>query len=268
MLENDLKIIGENSDMFINIPISLNFNPEPNQYETLTNNYNGEGLGIINGTVDYEKIRIKPCVSESNLKEINYINFNMFFYLNNGWENSITKLEQIGYDNSDVLYRKEKLKKTFLRLSFYDSNDLKKQNLLYYSSIFIDSADLYSKSAIGINVDSLDIKFKTYNPLKQINKNSSEGYYLYLFKDDIALNENKTIYLKIEYNNAINGKTLLFCPNKSLSDNNGFTLQELKNNMFIEIEYKYDDVNDKYIYWFKNKNSENVEINLYQAKVK
>ena len=54
-------------------------------------------------------------------------------------------LTYLGFTDSDVKYRKNKLKKTFLRLSFYDSTQPTNQNLLAYSTVFVDTGKLYGK---------------------------------------------------------------------------------------------------------------------------
>ena len=58
------------------------------------------------------------------------------------------KSDLIGYLNftdADVYYRKKKISQSFLRLSFYNSKDPVEQKLLYYSTIFLDSGELYGK---------------------------------------------------------------------------------------------------------------------------
>jgi len=54
-------------------------------------------------------------------------------------------LSYLGFTNNDVRYQKNKLKKSFLRLLFYDSMNQTNQNLLYTSTIFMDSGVLFGK---------------------------------------------------------------------------------------------------------------------------
>ena len=54
-------------------------------------------------------------------------------------------LSYLGFTTNDVKYQKNKLKKSFLRLSFYDSPDAGTQSLLAYSTVFVDCNKLYSK---------------------------------------------------------------------------------------------------------------------------
>ena len=51
----------------------------------------------------------------------------------------------LGFTNKDVKYQKNTLKKSFLRLSYYDSMNEADQHLLAYSVVYFDTAKLYSK---------------------------------------------------------------------------------------------------------------------------
>lgn len=54
-------------------------------------------------------------------------------------------LSYLGFTNDDVKYQKSKLKKSFIRISFYDSDNVGNQNLLHTSTIFLDSGNLFAK---------------------------------------------------------------------------------------------------------------------------
>lgn len=62
-------------------------------------------------------------------------------------------LSFLGFSNDDVKYQKSKLKKTFLRISFYDSDNIGNQNLLHSSTIFLDSGNLFAKYIKNINTE-------------------------------------------------------------------------------------------------------------------
>jgi hypothetical protein len=124
-----------------------------------------------------------------------------------------------------------KLQKSFLRLSFYDSNDTRKQNLLFYSTVFIDAGELYGKyntlktkatnneidgydkdsDVIYIDDDNLPRLSSQFVITNKFNSNkSSEGFYLYLFNKTLPKKLPKTIYMKVEFNHAKYGKTVPF----------------------------------------------------------
>ena len=62
-------------------------------------------------------------------------------------------LSYLGFTNDDVKYQKSKLKKSFLRISFYDSDNVGNQNLLHTSTIFLDSGDLFAKYIKNIETE-------------------------------------------------------------------------------------------------------------------
>lgn len=54
-------------------------------------------------------------------------------------------LTYLDFTTNDVKYQKNKLKKSFLRLSYYDSPNSGDQRLLAYSTVYVDNNKLYSK---------------------------------------------------------------------------------------------------------------------------
>lgn len=62
-------------------------------------------------------------------------------------------LSYLGFTNDDVKYQKSKLKKSFLRISFYDSDNIANQNLLHTSTIFVDSGDIFAKYIKNIETE-------------------------------------------------------------------------------------------------------------------
>ena len=267
MLKYTIKVDKENIvDNVINIPLGQLFYPNSDQYFLSENKIDLDTKSVINSTIDYEKVKIHPVVSGGTYNDVTSIQFNLNFYINNNWTTETTSLSQIGFDEDDVINRRQQLEKTFLRLSFYDSDDLKAQNLLFFSTIFVDSGKLYSEFITGSTIAELKMRFNINNPKLTSEIKSFEGFYIYLFSDDVPKNKIKTIYMKVEYNSALNGKTSLFLKNRS-DTNYGFALNELKNNMFLPISVEYNTILNKYVYWFNDHNAQNTDITLYQAKV-
>lgn len=276
MLINKIKL-GDISDGYINIPLNSDFSIETRQYDLLEKNFNLSNEDIINKTVDYEKVKLYPT---GDTGICDSLNFKLHFYNNSDWDYDTTKISDIGFTLDDVENKRKRLEKTFIRLSFYDSKDLKKQNLLYYSTIFIDIDDMYSKFIEdGSIITNLKTEFFVPNPKLSSKIKSFEGFNLYLFKDDIPKNDVKTIYMRVDFNNASNGRSVLFTKDKPLTIS-GYTMEELYNNLFYEIDCSYDSNIKKHIYKFIGKditpynNQEDkyiknaINIDLYQAKVK
>jgi len=57
----------------------------------------------------------------------------------------------LGFTNADIKYQKNKVKKSFLRLSYYDSPNPIKQNLLAYATIFMDTGKLFEKYMTNVS---------------------------------------------------------------------------------------------------------------------
>lgn len=64
-------------------------------------------------------------------------------------------LSYLGFTNDDIKFQKSKVKKSFLRISFYDSDNYANQNLLHTSTIFLDSGDLFAKYIKNIETENV-----------------------------------------------------------------------------------------------------------------
>lgn len=252
-------------------------------------------------------------------------------------------LSYLSFTNEDVKYRRNSLKKSFVRLLFYDSTDPFKQKLISYSTIFVDSGtllDRYMKNVVkdklnagyvqikeqgisineitglnGIRVDrELNISYKMDEDEledcrlssqlvvsdKFLSSSSSEGFYLYLWKDNVGDGVPNDIYMKVEYNHAKFGRIIPFMMPyresghkkqiKSFDDvvkdvfngsadnggdfNKGYTVEEYRKYSYIHFKYERVEEFGGYVYYL-DENYTNVEIegdslilNLYEANVK
>ena len=183
------------------------------------------------------------------------LNEDFFSYKNKESEQS-DLLSYLGFTNNDIRFQKNKLKKSFLRLLFYDSTNPSNQNLIAYSTIFMDSGEYFTKF----------VRYIEESPYRQFNENgeverdddnniteykgikvnrepdgtlltekdieeyrlssqlvvydkynssaSSEGFYLYLWRDLLKEVEDKynglELYMKVEFNHAGYGRVIPF----------------------------------------------------------
>ena len=203
----------------------------------------------------------------------------------------------LNFTDNDIFYKKKKVSQSFVRLSFYNSPDPIEQKLLYYSTIFIDATELYGKYVkqlmymednglfnekknkdLNLNAavvfcsggTRLDTKMVITNEFDRTK--SSEGFNLYLFAEDKNFNlENgeKTIYMKVEFNHAGNGKTLpmIMWP-KVNGEYVPLTMDNFIENLYIPIKLTY--INDRYVYYipdaYKNENG-NIDLVLFEPKI-
>lgn len=273
-----------------------------------------------NGVIFNAKENKFRLMNNSNQEELGY---NYFSYNKDDWDrsNQSDLLCYLNFTNEDIRYQKSKLKKSFLRLLFFDSMNPADQNLLAYSTVFIDSGALFSKyvrhfedegfSALNYNGDivlptSLDlngirinrepmINGETYeefkNELEDIrlssqfvikdkynSTTSSEGFYLYLWRDNDNGIIPSDLYMKVEFNHAGYGRTIPFMmPYEDKDDDNkgkiktfkeivedwnpiknedknkdkyvGYGIKRYLKYSYIHLKYQYDETDKRHVYY-------------------
>ena len=285
---------------------------------------------VIPPVINMERVKYAPIIrDEKEVSIVCGITFNLHFrerddnwniVKNEGWctcnptaieDKNFEKsdsLYHLGFTDGDVQYQKMKLKKSFIRLSFYSSKDPLSQSLLYYSTIFLDSGYLFgqfnkkrteligegkiwspneapkyvlsaaSENSSDIRIDSQITIHNEFDTTK-----SSEGFNLYLFADDCEIVDDdkdfRTIYMKVEFNHAGYGKTIPFMPWPELGTDSGVTIEEYFKNVYIPV--KICHINKAYYYYFGlddfgednpyikcNKDNKNITFNLFEPKLK
>ena len=285
---------------------------------------------VIPPVINMERVKYAPIIrDEKEISIVCGITFNLHFrerddnwniVKNEGWctcnptaikDKNFEKsdsLYYLGFNDSDAQYQKMKLKKSFIRLSFYSSNDPLSQSLLYYSTIFLDSGRLFGQfnkkrtELIGegriwspneapkyvleaaaqqgsdIRIDSQITIHNEFDTTK-----SSEGFNMYLFADDSEIcakdKDFRTIYMKVEFNHAGYGKTIPFMPWPESGTDHGVTIEEYFKNVYIPV--KICHINKAYYYYFGldnfgkgnpyikcNKDNKSITFNLFEPKLK
>lgn len=223
----------------------------------------------INEIVDMEKQIFMPKLEKYDSNSmVNEIKINLKIReRNHGWnstlledtwygdkDNSMTTITGIGFDISDIKYQKSSLKKSFIRLSFYDTPHRGNQKLLYYSTVFLDSNKIFNDYYSNGKISDLEFIIKNsfdYNAC-------SEGYYLYLFPKLAKKDIPTTIYMKVEFNHAKYGKTITFVLPSDDDYKNGYTnsnsrgtegIEKLFNDLYIKVNIMYDSKNNKYVWY-------------------
>ena len=211
-------------------------------------------------------------------------------------------LTYLGFENNDVRYQKNKLSRSFIRIMFYDSMNPGNQNLLYYSTIFLDVGNLFGKyikhiedtpyrsvvyetdettevetinaeesikDLVGIKVDrepygDLVTDDMTEDDIEELrlscqltvqdkyqSNKSSDGFYLYLWKESEIGVSPSDIYMKVEFNHAGYGRTIPFMmpfwdPNKTTyEDENGNEIAKTKSKGIKTFKEILDDWNEE-----------------------
>ena len=211
---------------------------------------------------------------------------------------------------------------------FYDSTNPANQNMLGYSTIFFDTGDLFAKyiryveekgytavnadkdeygvykpspNKTGIRVDreSWDNNTRLGSQLvvknKNLSKASSEGFYIYIWKDNEAALP-QDLYMKVEFNHAGYGRTIPFMMPywdknkwnnkegikrfqeilddwndvKTGVDSDGkviwqngtdghYGIRQYTKFSYIHLKYKYDKETDRHIYYLDPKTYGNID---------
>ena len=161
----------------------------------------------INPIIDYDKTRFIPINNLGNIVENVKYKLN---FLTGGVINNNTTYGDLTFDNDDIKYRKNRFIKSFLRLSFFDSDSPTNQNLVSFVTIFsrITKADIIGTvNNIGIPFPAFQfpLRFILNNPISKPD-GFSEGFYLYHYKSDVLFNLPRELYMRASFNNAKTGK--------------------------------------------------------------
>lgn len=194
----------------INFPIDINYQIVDNSELIERVFVKTEIEKSINPILDYEKTRYSPLDLDNNQIDKVIYDIKLFDESNN----YVDYYGFIGFNNDDIRFRKNNFKQSFLRLSFYDSENPLTQKLIMSTVLFsnLNKTDYYPiNTTIGIPGQSVDvtqipINFVVENPI--LNPNGfAEGFYLYDYKDELSINESKSIYMRASFNNAKTGKS-------------------------------------------------------------
>ena len=268
-----------------------------------------------NGVIFDAENKLK-LMNSSEQEELGYFSYNK-----NDWDrsNQSDLLCYLNFTNEDIRYQKSKLKKSFLRLLFFDSMNPADQNLLAYSTVFIDSGALFSKyvrhfegegfSALNYNGDIVlptslnlngirinrepmynsdiyneykddleDVRLSSQFVIKDRynSTSSSEGFYLYLWRDNDNGIIPSDLYMKVEFNHAGYGRVIPFMmPYKDKDDDGkekgeiktfqeivddwqpteekgkyvGYGIKRYLKYSYIHLKYQYDTVDKRHVYY-------------------
>lgn len=201
-------------------------------------------------------------------------------------------LGYLDFKDEDVYNQKKKIKETFVRLSFYTSKDPIEQKLLYYSTVFLNSNTLFGKYmkqklrryeqdlhpgypiVFEQDYERLDsrIVITSENDLTS----SSEGFNLYLFKDDVDETSARTIYMKVEFNHAKFGKTIpmiMWPIDERTKRFLPLTIENYLDSLYIPITLRFlngsmtYEINGVRYDYMKNQLSDTINLMLFEPKI-
>lgn len=260
----------------INIPLSMDYGIV-DQSELIDKEFVDKEVELaINPILDYEKVRYLPLDLQKN--HIDKITYDLQLLDGNGVYNDF--YGNVGYNDDDIKFRKNSFKESFLNLSFYDTNNPLTQKLVGNMTIY---TELNSSDYLPLNTtnglagqtkpaNQIPINFILENPILN-SRGFSEGYHLYMYKDEIGIGLSKYIYMRASYKNAKTGKSI-----NLMVKNTALPIDKLVNELYTR--YKLVRFSDGYFYEIDDtyhgngETSSNnvtytqnsVSVNLYQIK--
>jgi hypothetical protein len=272
----------------LSIPLSLDSQNMDQSDIIKTKFIDVEVENSINKIVDWEQGRFSPIKTFiaplNNL--IDSITYSLYFLDSmNNFKSAM--YSDATFTDTDIKNRKNKFKKSFLRLNFYDSDNIAKQKLVAFLIIypriddkFFASTNLPSTSFFTPpgstpwgtmnSVKNINLEFTVGDSLKDRRKDG-EGFFFYYFKDEVTTTVPKELFMKASFSNAKTGKVmrLMSTNNKVEVDKlnvstNGTTL---KNN--VHTKYLLLKDNTGYYYTIDTNYSSNVSIlgDIYEVKL-
>ena len=220
--------------------------------------------------------------------------------------NAADLIGYLGFTDQDVINLRNRISRSFLRLSFYDTQDRRTQKLLFTSTIFMNVGKLYEQYSTNVrmgsqkksiaegvdgeyvfaedSVDRMCASFSCRN--KYNNSGSSEGFYLYLFPVLLDENGRGEIYMKAEFNHAKYGYTIPFTlptkengvpidptdtafPKDYSIDGGYIDMNRLFNDMYVKVIIEFDKDTKKYTWRFPGIDPFDgiINLNLFEPRI-
>lgn len=291
MLVNKIRInkrlLETNNGKEITLPLDLT-TQNVDQHDIIQEKFiNVEVDKSINPITDFEQVRLKPTKDlisplSNIIRTINY----SIHILDENKNYTDASYGDVGFKEDDIKFRKNSFNNSFLRLNFYDSDDVNTQRLMSYIVIY----PIVNKKFFSSSNTPRDAFFKTngnngwgnINPVKNINLEftvgdslidkslDGEGFFIYHYKDEINDKTPKELFMSASFNNAKTGKILrlISTDTKPKVDklNTPTNNTALKNNLYTKYLLKKD--NTGFYYSIDANYSTNVKINSDSYEVK
>jgi hypothetical protein len=273
-------------DTYVNIPIQI-------QYQLVDNAELIERLFVekeeqkaVNPILNYDKVRFTPL--DKNGKQITHITYSLNFLNANNSMQVPTYYSNVDikdpFNNDDIKFKRNNFKNSYLKLSFYDSDNVMTQNLVNEVNVYryLTDGDRYQAATIPQNsnviagtplpVTQIPVRFYLSNPYL-IKKGYYDGFYLYNYKDEYVINAPKYLYMKGTYFNAKSGKVT-----NLMTENIKTSIDLLVNKLYTRYKlyrdttgfyYNIDDTystNVTYNQTTGNPATSDMTINLYQIQ--
>ena len=195
----------------INVPIDMD-NRIVDQSDIIETEFVDKQVDLsINPILDYEKVRYLPL--DLTNKHIDKIIYDV--KLLDASSAYTGFYGGIGFTDDDIQFRKNNFKETFLNLSFYDTPNPLTQKLIANMTLFseLNTSDFLPLSSTSgapgstKPANQIPLNFIVENPILN-PRGFSEGYHLYMYKDELTVGLAKYIFMRASFKNAKTGKSI------------------------------------------------------------
>lgn len=161
---------------------------------------------------DYEIRKYEPTVDEINIR----------LYKEEGVPFTYA---DFGFTDSDLLYFYNRLRLSFLNLSFYTHPNKLQRTQKFQISLFVQRENLFDGFEIK-KASECEVFFNIKNP--KFFNNQTEGYFIYLkiFEYTAPF----SLYCNFKFNNALDGNSFIVYPYKNLTIQN-----VVEQNEYVEV---------------------------------
>lgn len=149
--------------------------------------------------IDYEITRYYPTVDEINIQLFKEDNL-PFYY------------SDFGFSDDDLKYFYNRLQRSFLNINFYTVPNKLQRVQKFQIDLFVQRANLFDGLSVK-KADECEMIFNIKNP--KIFTNETEGFFIYLKNNEYSAPF--SLYANFKFNNALNGVSFIFYPNKNLT---------------------------------------------------
>jgi hypothetical protein len=239
----------------------------------------------VNTILNYDKVRFVPL--DKTGKQITHITYNLNFLDASNNMQIPTYYSNVDindpFNNEDIKFERNNFKNSYVKLSFYDSDNAMIQNMVTELDIysFLTDSDRYGPlnpppppiiAGTPLPANLIPVRFYLSNPYF-IYKGYYDGFYLYNYKDEYVINAPKYLYMKGTYYNAKSGKIT-----NLMTENTKTSIDRLVNKLYTRYKlyrdttgfyYVVDDTystNVSYSQTTNNTSTSDITINLYQIQ--
>lgn len=218
---------------------------------------------VIDNTEAYQSLSLDELDNNTNSiidseKKSFKLNQNKLFLTFRDADTSIKSYDSLGFSYEDLLFNRNRFKRSFIRAVFYDSSNPSNQVALFEQRFYLQLNEFVRdvNGDVDNTVSNLKIKLICQSPYVGLyNKN----YYIY---DRIVGNYPKNIYAYYSFNNALNGDSTTLVSKQSINSISQFNQNNyIKYTLFDNVGGAYYDIDDSNREITKTTNE--VEINLY-----